>query len=122
MTAMGSERTTGRFSSDLPITRRMLGVGLDGSRRIKAAYVGCLVGPGGSRGIVWMTIGTIRAHPTDKAANASRRSDRQACDPKSLPTTTSAPGQEQVLGSVRLMPGAVEVNLEACITYLRRMT
>jgi hypothetical protein len=29
----------------------MLGVGLDGSRRIEPAHVGCLVGPDGSRRI-----------------------------------------------------------------------
>jgi hypothetical protein len=38
-------------NGDLPITRRMLGVDLDGSRRIWAAHVGCLVGPDGSRRI-----------------------------------------------------------------------
>ena len=34
MTHMVFERTTGQGSSDVPITRRMLGVDLDGSRRI----------------------------------------------------------------------------------------
>ena len=34
---------------NLPFTRRMLGVDLDGSRRIEPAHVGCLVGPDGSR-------------------------------------------------------------------------
>ena len=38
-------------TDDLPITRRMLGVDLDGSRRIEPAHVGCLVGPDGSRRI-----------------------------------------------------------------------
>ena len=38
-------------TDDLPITRRMLGVDLDGSRRIEPAHVGCPVGPDGSRGI-----------------------------------------------------------------------
>jgi hypothetical protein len=37
-----------RPPDDLPITRRMPGVGLDGSRRI-----------------VWMLIGMIKAHPTE---------------------------------------------------------
>jgi hypothetical protein len=32
-------------TDDLPITRRMLAVDLDGSRRIGAALVGCLVDP-----------------------------------------------------------------------------
>jgi hypothetical protein len=51
MTAMVSERTTGHFSSDLPITRRMIRVDLDGSRRIEPAHVGRLVGRDGSRRI-----------------------------------------------------------------------
>ena len=42
--------TRGRIrTDDLPITRRMLGVDLVGSRRISPAHVGCLVGPDGSR-------------------------------------------------------------------------
>jgi hypothetical protein len=36
---------------DLPLTSRMFGVSLDGSRRIQAAHVGCAVGPDGSRRI-----------------------------------------------------------------------
>jgi hypothetical protein len=36
---------------DLPITRRILRVGLVGSRRIEAAHLGCRVGPDGSRRI-----------------------------------------------------------------------
>src|SRR5215207_11732503 len=36
---------------DLPSTRRMLGVDLDGSRRIEPAHVGWPVGPDGSRRI-----------------------------------------------------------------------
>ena len=38
-------------SLDLSITRRMLGVELDGSRRIWPAHAGCPVGPDGSRRI-----------------------------------------------------------------------
>jgi hypothetical protein len=38
-------------TDDLPITSRMLGVGLDGSRRIEPAHVGWVVGPDGSRRI-----------------------------------------------------------------------
>jgi hypothetical protein len=41
----------------------MLGVDLDGSRRIEAAQVGCAFGPDGSKGsrpIVWMIIGMIK--------------------------------------------------------------
>ena len=41
----------------LPITRRMLGVDPDGSRTIWTAHVGCLVGPDGSRRIVWRSTG-----------------------------------------------------------------
>ena len=44
-------------TDDLPLTRRMLGVGLDGSRPI--------------RRIVWMIIGMINAHPTKSDAKAS---------------------------------------------------
>jgi hypothetical protein len=50
---------------DLPITSRMFGVGLDGSRRIEPAHVGCPVGSDGSRR-TWkdrlMIIGMIKAH------------------------------------------------------------
>jgi hypothetical protein len=37
---------------DLPITSRMLGIYLDGSRRIEPAHVGCLVGPDGSKRVL----------------------------------------------------------------------
>jgi hypothetical protein len=46
----------------------MFGVGLGGSRRIKAAQVGRAVGPDGSEGcrpIVWMIKWMIKAHPTE---------------------------------------------------------
>jgi len=43
-------RARGRIrTDDLPITRRMLGVDLDGSRRIQPAHVGRLVDPDGLR-------------------------------------------------------------------------
>jgi hypothetical protein len=51
MTAMVSEWVTGHCSSERPITSRMFGVDLDGSRRIEPAHVGCAVGPDGSRRI-----------------------------------------------------------------------
>jgi hypothetical protein len=41
----------------------MLGVDLDGSRRIEPAQVGCAFGPDGSRRIqtiVWMIVGMIK--------------------------------------------------------------
>jgi hypothetical protein len=52
----GRSTATGKWDSAgplplHPITRRMLGVDLDGSRRIEAAHVGCLVGPDRSRRI-----------------------------------------------------------------------
>jgi hypothetical protein len=45
----------------------MLGVDLDGSRRIEPAHVGCFFGPDGSRyrRIVWMIIGMIKVYPTE---------------------------------------------------------
>ena len=43
----------------------VLYVDLVGSRPIWPAQVGCLVGPDGSRRIVWMIIGMIKAHPTE---------------------------------------------------------
>jgi hypothetical protein len=50
--------------STLRFTRRMLGVDLDGIRRIWPAHVGCLVGPDGSRRIVWMIKRMIKGLPT----------------------------------------------------------
>jgi len=47
----------------------MLGVDLDGSRRIQPAHVECPVGPDGSDGsrrIDWMINEMIKAHPTEK--------------------------------------------------------
>jgi hypothetical protein len=43
----------------------MLGVDLDGSRRIEPAHVGWLVGPDGYRRIVWMIKRMINGHPTE---------------------------------------------------------
>jgi hypothetical protein len=58
----------------------MLGVDLDGSRRIWPDQVGCLVGPDGSWRIVWMIIGMIKAHPTNNrmARQAAGRYGRGA--------------------------------------------
>ena len=50
--------------STLRFTRRMLGVDLDGIRRIWPAHVGCLVGPDGSRRITWMIKRMIKGLPT----------------------------------------------------------
>jgi hypothetical protein len=41
----------GTITGEFPITRRMLGVDLVGSRRIEPAHVGWPVGPDGSRRI-----------------------------------------------------------------------
>jgi hypothetical protein len=46
----------------------MIGVGLDGSRRIQLLTLGgpsVQTAPDGCRPIVWMIIGMIKAHPTD---------------------------------------------------------
>jgi hypothetical protein len=69
---------------DLPITRRMLGVGLDGSRRIWAAYVGRLVGPDGSRRI---QKDRLDDHWDDQGASDTK-SDGKASN--SRPATPSA--------------------------------
>ena len=61
---------------DLPTTSRMLGVELDGTRRILPAHVGALsiqTGPDGYRRIVWMVIGMIKGHPTQN--RMTRRCD-----------------------------------------------
>jgi hypothetical protein len=47
----GQETERSGHVLNLPITSRMFGVDLDGSRRIEPAHVGCLVGPDGSRRI-----------------------------------------------------------------------
>jgi hypothetical protein len=50
----------------------MLGVDLDGSRRIEPAHVGCPVGPDGYRRIVWMIKRMIKGCPTESDAKASK--------------------------------------------------
>jgi hypothetical protein len=47
------------------IRRRMLYVDLVGSRRVWPAHVGSLIGPDGSRRIVWMIKRMIKAHPIE---------------------------------------------------------
>src|SRR5512132_2279488 len=60
--------------------RSTMCVELDGSRRIEPAYVACLVGPDGSRRIVWMIIGMIKGHSTEnrmaRQAIRTRGTDR----------------------------------------------
>jgi hypothetical protein len=60
-------------TDDPPITRRMLGIDLDGSRRIEPAHVGWPVGPDGYRRIVWMIKRMIKGCPTEPDAKASKR-------------------------------------------------
>jgi hypothetical protein len=79
---------------DLPITSRMLGVGLDGSRRIWPAYVGWLVGPDGSRRIQKDRLDD----QTDDQGVSDRESDGKASKGGSSPATTRArpPAQGRV--------------------------
>jgi Single-strand binding protein family len=63
---------------DLPITRRTLGVNLDGPRRIQPAHVGCLVGPDGSRRI---QTDRLDDQMNDQGAYDKNRMARQAGDP-----------------------------------------
>jgi len=63
------------LAGDLPITRRILGVDLDGSRRIEPAHVGCpsvQTAPDGNRRIVWMIKQMIKDCPTESDAKASK--------------------------------------------------
>jgi hypothetical protein len=60
------------LTDHLPMTRRMLGVDLDGSRRIEPAHVGCLVGLDASRRIVWMIKRMIKGCLTESDAKASK--------------------------------------------------
>jgi hypothetical protein len=58
----------GQLPMTLPITRRILRVGLFGSRRIEPAHVGrpsVQTAPDGYRTIVWMIKWMIKAHPTE---------------------------------------------------------
>ena len=61
---------------DLPITRRMLAVGLDGSRRIWPAHVGGLFGPDGSR--------RIQKDRLDDQTDDQGLSDRIGCQGKQV--------------------------------------
>jgi len=78
----GQETERSGHVPDLPITRRMLGVELVGSRRIWPAHVECLVGPDGSRRIqkiVWMIIGMIKAHPTERRMRSREGEPTRSC-------------------------------------------
>jgi hypothetical protein len=73
-----SFRARGRIrTDDLPITTRMLGVDLDGSRRIWPAHVGCLVGPDGSRRIQKDRLDDHRDDP----GTSDTKSDGKASNP-----------------------------------------
>jgi hypothetical protein len=63
---------------DLPITRRTLGVNLDGPRRIQPAHVGCLVGPDGSRRV---QTDRLDDQMNDQGASDKNRMAKQAGDP-----------------------------------------
>src|SRR5215217_7914105 len=73
---------------DLPITRRMLGVDLDGSRRIEPAHVGRLVGPDGYRRIVWDDQGGIRQN---RMARQAALGWAEASNPRSVECNSCAP-------------------------------
>jgi hypothetical protein len=64
-------------TDDLPITRRMLGVGLDGSRRIEPAHVGWPVGLDGSR--------RIQKDRLDDQTDDQRPSDRNRMPRRATP-------------------------------------
>ena len=67
--------SVGRIQAgNLPITRRMLGVELDGTRQIWPAQVGWPVGPDGFRRIVWMIKRMINGHPTESMPRQVRGS------------------------------------------------
>ena len=74
-----------RRTLDLPIMSRMLRVGLDGSRRIEPAHVGCLVGPDGSRPI---QNDRLDDHRDDQGAS-DRESDAKASSLTLARTTAS---------------------------------
>jgi hypothetical protein len=82
---------------DLPITRRMLGVGLDGSRRIEPAHVGWLVGPDGYRRIVWMIKRMIKGCPTESDAKASKGVPRLTNDQGASDTKSDAKASNHLL-------------------------
>jgi hypothetical protein len=63
-------------TNDLPITRRMLGVGLVGSRRIEPAHVGWPVGLDGSR--------RIQKDRLDDQTDDQGLSDRIGCQGKQV--------------------------------------
>jgi hypothetical protein len=64
--------------STFRIMSRMLGVDLDGSRRIEPAHVECPAGLDGSRRIGWMIIGMIKAHPTKNQPDGLLHSEGRA--------------------------------------------
>jgi hypothetical protein len=80
---------------DLPITRRTLGVNLDGPRRIQPAHVGCLVGPEGSR---WVQTDRLDDQMNDQGAYDKNRMARQAGDPLFKTSRLHAPTGRSAVG------------------------
>ena len=98
----GQETERSGHLPDLPITRRMLGVELVGSRRIWPAHVGCLVGPDapdGSNRFVWM----IKAHPTERRMRSERGTDEKLPGSSCRPVAAGWVGYRQ--GTCRRDPG-----------------
>jgi Single-strand binding protein family len=80
---------------DLPITRRTLGVNLDGPRRIQPAHVGCLVGPDGSRRV---QTDRLDDQMNDQGASDKNRMARQAGDPPFKTSRLHAPTGRSAVG------------------------
>jgi hypothetical protein len=77
----------------------MLGVGLDGSRRIQAAHVGCAFGPDGSR--------RIQKDRLDDQTDDQGLSDRIGCQGKLSSHPPPLLGLHQSTDLTRLMPSLV---------------
>jgi hypothetical protein len=97
---------------DLPITSRMLSVGLDGSRRIEPAHVGCAVGLDGSRQMQKDRLDDHRddQSASDKESDAYRRRPPLTGQLCSLawsrsPRVTTRPVGDDGLGSLVASPG-----------------
>ena len=68
-------------TDDLPITRRMLGVDLDGSRRIEPAHVGCPVDADGSRRL---QKDRLDDHRDDQSASDKESDGKTSKEPRGL--------------------------------------
>src|SRR4029450_6622465 len=81
-----AQACTSACTVDLSITSRMLGVDLDGSRRIRPAHVGWPVGPDGSRRI---QTDRLDDHRDDQSAS-DEESDGKVSNPKPATPPTRA--------------------------------